>query len=174
MPSIVSFPTKINGYLSNNTFTVEYYQIMWVSVFTTISEQRRLSHIMLGKGHISVWLTRHFMFLLLRTREGLHAYHYKIKIDCCRGNPFQACLSEIATDRNRSRFRYNRLCLFICWIGCNYPVLSSPPHAPRSGAHWPNRMEYSHRFLGDKFVLAVQRTASLFKSCLLFFFSTKI
>ena len=30
----------------------------------------------------------------------------------------------------------------VCWIGHKYPVPSSPPHAPRSGAHWPNGMEY--------------------------------
>ena len=114
---------------------------VWVSLFTIISEQRRHSCVMLGKDDISVRSTRHFIFLYLRTREGLHAYHNKIKIDHCRGNPFQACLSKIAIDRDWPRFRYSRLGLFICWIGHNYPVPSSPPHTPRSGAHWPNRME---------------------------------
>ena len=32
--------------------------------------------------------------------------------------------------------------LSYCWIGHKYPVPSSPPHAPRSGARWPNGMEY--------------------------------
>ena len=95
---------------------------MWVLVFTTISEQRRLSCIMLGKDDISVWSTRHFIFLILRTREGLHAYHNKIKIDHCRGNPFQACLSKIPNNRDWPRFCYKPLGLFIYWIGHNYPA----------------------------------------------------
>ena len=33
------------------------------------------------------------------------------------------------------------LAYLIAGFGHNYPVPSSPPHAPRSGAHWPNRME---------------------------------
>ena len=43
---------------------------MWVPIFTTISEQRQLSCIMLDKDDISVWSTQHFIFLLLRTRKG--------------------------------------------------------------------------------------------------------
>ena len=137
MQSIVSFHKAQRIFHSLILFTDEYYLIMWVLVFTTIAEQRRLSRIMSGKDDISVWLKRHFIFLLLRTREGCMpiAYHNKIKIDCCQGNPFQACLTEIAIDRDRPRFCYNQLGLFICWIGHNCPVPSSPPHTPRSGAH---------------------------------------
>ena len=83
-----------------------------------------------------------FHFLLFEDKGRLHVHHNKIRIDHCRDNLYQASLSKIATDRDRTRFRYDWLGLFTCWIGHNYPVPSSPPHAPRSGAHWPNRMEY--------------------------------
>ena len=70
MQSIVSFHKTQQIFHSIILFTDEYYQIMWVLVFTTIAEQRRLSWIILGKENITVWSTRHFIFLLLRTREG--------------------------------------------------------------------------------------------------------
>ena len=70
MQSIVSFHKAQRIFHSLILFTDEYYLIMWVLVFTTIAEQRRLSRIMSGKDDISVWLKRHFIFLLLRTREG--------------------------------------------------------------------------------------------------------
>ena len=91
--------------------------------------------------HVHVRQGWHLTFLLFEDMGRLHVYHNKSKIDHCWGNPFQACLSEIAIDRDWLRFRHNRLGLFICWIGHNYPVPSSPPHAPRSETHWPNGME---------------------------------
>ena len=113
---------------------------MLVSIPSTISDQRRLSWIMLGKDNIfSVHTTFHFP--TVEDKGRLHVYHNKIMIDHCRDNPFQARLSEIAINRDQAWFRYNWLGLFICWIGHNYPVPSSLPHTLRSGAHWPNGME---------------------------------
>ena len=84
---------------------------------------------------------RHFIFLLFEDKGRLDVHHNKVKIDHCQDNLYQVSLSEIATDRDRTRLCYNQLGLFNCWIGHNYPIPSNPPHAPRSGAHWPNRME---------------------------------
>ena len=49
---------------------------------------------MSGKDDILLWSTRHFIFLLLRAREGY--YYNKIRIDYHRENLFQACLNEFA------------------------------------------------------------------------------
>ena len=51
----------------------------------------------------------------------IHAYHNKIKVEPFRGNPFQACLSEVATNRDRLKSRYKRLGLFIYWVGVESP-----------------------------------------------------
>ena len=99
--------------------------------------------IMLGKDNISLRWNNIWFFLLFEDKGRLHAHHNRIK----RGLlPGQSLSSELERDCRRQEssreFRYSWLGLFNCWIGHNYPVLSSPPHAPRSGAHWPNRMEY--------------------------------
>ena len=132
---------KINKYLIQLLFFIdEYYLIMWVSISSIIFNQWRLSGIMLGKDNIfSVNTTFHFP--TFEDKGRLHVYRDKIKIDHCRDNPFQARLSEIAMDRDRTWFCYNWLGLFICWNGPNYPVPSSPLHTPGSWAHWPNGME---------------------------------
>ena len=103
-------------------------------------------------------------------KERLHSYHNKIKIDCCRGNPFQACLSEIAIDRDRLRFCHNRLGLFICWIGHNCPVPSSPLHTPMSGAHWPNGMEQFTPFRWRQICDGCSTNSQSFQGLLTFFF----
>ena len=144
---------------------------MWVPIFTTISEQRRLSCIMLDKDNILVWSTQHFIFPLLRTREGyIPTYLPAIKIDCCRGNPFQACLSEIAIDRDRPRFYHNQLGLFICCIGHNCPVPSSQPHTPMSGAHWPNGMEQFTPFHWRQICDGCSTNSQSFQGLFTFFF----
>ena len=51
--------------------------------------------------------TQHLIFLLFEDKGRLHAHHNKIRIDHCRDNPYQARLIGIATDRDRTRFRYN-------------------------------------------------------------------
>ena len=68
------------------------------------------------------------------------AHHSGIRIDHCRNNFYQVSLSEIVPSRDRMRSRWD-LAYLIAGFGHNYPVPSSPLHAPRSGAHWPNRME---------------------------------
>ena len=73
----------------------------------------------------------------------LHAHHNRIKRGLPPGQSLSRELEQDCSQQELSReFRYSWLGLFNCWIGHNYPVPSSPPHAPRSGAHWPNRMEY--------------------------------
>ena len=47
--------------------------------------------------------TQHLIFLLFEDKGRLHAHHNRIKIDHCRDNLYQASLSEIATDRDRTR-----------------------------------------------------------------------
>ena len=89
MQSIVSFHKAQRIFHSLILFTDEYYLIMWVLVFTTIAEQRRLSRIMSGKDDISVWLKRHFIFLLLRTREGCMPTLTKSRLIAAREIPFK-------------------------------------------------------------------------------------
>ena len=76
-------------------FTDEYYWIMWVPIFTTISEQRRLSWIMLGKDNILVWSTQHFIFLLLRTREGYMPTIKKSRLIAAGEIPFKHALARL-------------------------------------------------------------------------------
>ena len=86
--SIIIFHRRIlSDHLGINIF--DYFQSM-----TT-------SGIMLGKDNIfSVNTTFHFP--TFEDKGRLHVYHNKIKIDHFRDNPFQARLSEIAMDRDRT------------------------------------------------------------------------
>ena len=101
----------------------------------------------------------------------IHAYHTGVRVKPLRGNSSQARLSEVAIDRDQPRFCYNWLGLFICWVGHNCPVPSSPPHTPWSGAHWPNGMEQFTPFYWRQFITAVRRTACLFYSLFTAFLS---
>ena len=55
-----------------------------------------------------------FLLLILRIREGrTHVLHNEIRIEPFRGNSVQACLSEVAADRDRSKSRHVQLGLLI-------------------------------------------------------------
>ena len=98
---------------------------------------------MLSKDDFSLWSNNIWFFLLLEDKGRLHAYHNRIKRGLLPGQSLSCEHERDCRQQESSReFRYSWLGLFNCWIGHNYPVPSSPPHAPRSGAHWPNRMEY--------------------------------
>ena len=62
-----------------------------------------------------------FHFPNLEDKGRTHVYHNKIKIEFLRGNSVQADLSEVATDGTQPKFRYNRLGLFIYWVGVQSP-----------------------------------------------------
>ena len=137
---------------------------MWVLEFTTFSEQRRLSWPWVEKTT--------FHIPNFEDKGRTHAYHNGIKVEPLWGNPSQACLSEAAIDRDRPRSRHNRLGLFICWVGHNCPVPSSPAQTPWSGAHWPNGMEKFTPLHWRQFVTAVWWTACLFHLLFTVFLST--
>ena len=142
---------------------------MWVLKPSTISNQRRLFRIMLGKDDISLRWNNIWFFLLFEDKGRLQA--------CCNGIkswllPGQSLSNDIERDCHltgiKSRFCHSWLGLFNYWIGHNYPVPSSPPHAPRSGAHWPNRMEY---FTPSPLETNLWfQNSHFFKRCSLFFF----
>ena len=117
-------------------------------------------------------MKQHLIFPTFEDKGRLHVHYNKIK----RGLlPGQSLSRELEWDRRQQEssreFCYSWPGLFNCWIGHNYPVPSSPLHAPRSGAHWPNRMEYFTPFpletssyqLFDK-QLVLQRLFNLFLS----------
>ena len=80
--------------------------------FLFVSSQHILSKddfllVMNGKDNI-------FLLLILRIREGrTHVLHNEIRIEPFRGNSVQACLSEVAADRDRSKSRHVQLGLLI-------------------------------------------------------------
>ena len=84
-----------------NTF---YWRILSDHVGTSIHDYCRTKttftdHVR-QRWHFSLVETT-FHIPTFEDKGRLHAYHNKIKIDRCLGNPFQACLSEIALDRDR-------------------------------------------------------------------------
>ena len=141
---------------------------MWVPIFTTISEQRRLFSVMLGKDDISVWLTQHFMFLLLRTREGYMPTITKSRLIAAREIPFKhawARLPSIEIDWDSAiidlAYLFTGL-VTITQFRLVHRILQGVEHTDPT--EWSN----SHRSIGDKFVMAVRQTASLSKGCSLF------
>ena len=142
-----------------------FYDYFWIKT-TFVDRVRQRRHF----GLVSTTLH----ILTFEDKGRLHSYHNKVKIDRCWGNPFQACLSEIAIDRDQPRLSYNRLGLFICWIGHNCTVPSSPPRTPRSGAHWPSGMEQFTPFHWRQFCDAcltnsqsLQRLFAIFSSTII-------
>ena len=147
---------------------------MWVPIFTTISEQRQLSCIMLDKDDISVWSTQHFIFLLLRTRKGYIPTITKSRLIAAGEIPFKHAwsrLPSIEIDRDPAIIHLAYLLAGLVTITQSLLV-----HCILQGVEHTDPMEWnnSHRSIGDKFVMAVRRTASLFKGCLLLFFPTII
>ena len=105
----------------------------------------------------------------------LHAHHNRIKRGLPPGQSLSRELERDCCQQELSReFRYSWLGLFNCWIGHNYPVLSSPPHALRSGAHWPNRMEYFTPFPLETNLHRLFDKQSVPQCCSFFFLWTMI
>ena len=80
-----------------------YRRTLLDHVGNIISDQTRLSCIMLGNDDISVWSTQHFMFLLLRTREGHMPAITKSRLITAREIHFKhawARLPSIGIDRD--------------------------------------------------------------------------
>ena len=125
---------------------------------------------MLGKDDISVWSTRHFMFLLLRTKGRLHA---TITI------PKLIPSGEISHKQAWARFPSIGMEYWLALIDLAYLFAglvaitqSRLVHRMPQGVEHTDPTEWSnsYRSIRDKFVLAVQRTANLFKDCSLFSF----
>ena len=116
--------------------------IMWVLKPSAISNQRwPLESCWVKKTFLSD--EQHLIFYFLRTREGHMPTITVIRRGLPSGQSLSSGLERDHHRRESSReFRYSWLGLFNCWVGHKYPVPSSPLHDPRSGAHWPNRMEY--------------------------------
>ena len=170
MQSIVSFHKAHRIFHSIILFTDEYYQIIQVLIFTTIADQRQLSWIMLGKDDISVWLKRHFIFLLLRTREGYMPTITKSRLITAREIPFKhawARLPSIGIDQDSAVID-----LAYLFAGLVTITQSRLVHRMLQGVEHTDPTEWSnsHRSIGDKFVMAAWWTASLSKGCSLFSF----
>ena len=143
---------------------------MWVLIFTTISDQRRLSWIMLDKDVISFWSTWHFVFLLLRTREGYMPIIKKLGLIAAGEIPLKhawARLPSIEIDRDSATTDLAYLFAGLVTITQSrlvHRILLGVEHTDPT--EWSN----SHRSIGDKFVLAVWRT-SLSKGLFTIFWS---
>ena len=81
---------------------------------------------------------------------------------------FCAWRPEIATGRDNG---ITDVPIQFAGLVYSWPVSSSPLHAPRSGAHWPNGMEQLPPFHWRQTILAVQQTACLFHSLFTAFLS---
>ena len=147
---------------------------MWVLLFMIISDQRWLSCIMLGNDDISVWSTWHFTFLLLRTREGYMPAITKSRLITAGEIPLKhawARLPSIGIDRDSAIID-----LAYLFAGLVTITQSCLVHRILQGVEHTDPTEWSnlHLPIRDKFVMAVWQTASLFKSCSLFFFATVV
>ena len=145
-----------------------YRRTLLDHVGNIISDQTRLSCIMLGNDDISVWSTRHFMFLLLRTREGHMPAITKSRLITAREIHFKhawARLPSIGIDRDSAIIDLAYLfagLVTITQFCLVHRILQGVEHTDPT--EWSN----SHRSIGDKFVMAVRQTASLSKGCSLF------
>ena len=138
---------------------------MWVLEFTTISEQRRISWIMSSKDDISVWLRQHFIFLLLRTREGYMPTITKSRLIAAGEIPFKhawAKLQSIEIDWDSAIID-----LAYLFAGLVTITQSRLVHCILQGVEHTDPTEWSnsHCSIGDKFFSF---------SCSLFFFLTII
>ena len=155
-------------------FIGEYYQIMWVLVFTIISEQRRLSWIMLGKNNISVWLIQHFAFLLLRTREGYMSTIKKSRLISAGEIPFKLAwvrLPLIGIDRDSAIID-----LAYLFAGLVTITQSRLVHRILQGVEHTDPTEWSnlHRSIGEKFCNGCSTNSQSFQGLFTIFFSTTI
>ena len=167
--------TKSTNISFNNFLVDEYHLIMWVSKPSTISNQQRLFRIMLGKDDIPPRWNNIWFFLLFEDKGRLHAHHNRIKRGLLLGQSLSRELEWDCRQQESSwEFRYSWLGLFNYWIGHNYPVPSSPPHAPRSGTHWPNRIDYFTLSPLETNLHWLFNKQSVLQCCSLFFFWTVI
>ena len=128
----------INEYL----LITEYYQIMWVLVVHNIFWTKTTFVIMSGKDNIFRSIGRHFTCLFLRTREG-HIHHDTVLTVPTQGTHSRDLKTPCVVSLEATRRDNGITDVPIQFAGLVYswPVSSSPLHAPRSGAHWPNGME---------------------------------
>ena len=147
---------------------------MWVLVFTIISEQRRLSWIMLGKNNISVWLIQHFAFLLLRTREGYMSTIKKSRLITAGEIPFKHAwvrLPLIGIDRDSAIINLAYLFAWLVTI-----TQSRLVHRILQGVEHTDPTEWSnlHRSIGEKFCNGCSTNSQSFQGLFTIFFSTTI
>ena len=106
-----------------------------------------------------------FLFsYFLRTREGCMPTITESREDHCRDNLYQTRLSETVADRDR--VEGSAIADLAYLIAGLIPVTQSRlvHHILQGVEHTdPTEWSNSHRSIGDKFVAAVRRTASLFK-----------
>ena len=123
---------------------------------------------MFGKEDILGWLRRPFIFLLLRTREGYMPTITKSRLIPSEGTPFKhawARLPSIEIDRD-----FAIIDLAYLFTGLVTIAQSRLVHRILQGVEHTDPTEWSnsHLSIGDKFVMAVRRTACLFIRCSLF------
>ena len=129
---------------------------------------------MLGKDDISVWSAQHFIFLLLRTREGYIPTITKSRLIAAGEIPFKhawARLPSIEINQDSAIIDLAYLFAGLVTIAQSrlvHRVLQGVEHTDPT--EWSN----SHLSIGDKLVKAVRQTARLFKGCSLFFLPTMI
>ena len=147
---------------------------MWVLVFTIISEQRRLSWIMLGKNNISVWLIQHFAFLLLRTREGYMSTIKKSRLITAGEIPFKHAwvrLPLIGINRDSAIIDLAYLFAGLVTITQSrlvHRVLQGVEHTDPT--EWSN----SHLLRWKQIHIACSANSQFLKGCPLFLFWTVI
>ena len=126
---------------------------------------------MSSKDDVSVWLRRHFIFLLLRTREGYMSTITKSRWITAGEIPFKhawARLPLIEIDRDSAIINLAYLFAGLVTIAQSrlvHRILQGVEHTDPT--EWSN----SHLSIGDKFVMAVRWTAYLFNRCSLFSFN---
>ena len=131
----------------------KYFRFMWVSISR---------HVQNKDDCCEPWLAKTtFHNPNFEDKGRTHVCHNKIKIEFFRGNSVQVCLSEVATDINRSKSCYNRLGLLICWIGVHCTVAQSPLSRIFQEVEYtsPTGWSNSHLSIEDKYALAVWQTA---------------
>ena len=142
----------------------KYFRFMWVSISR---------HVQNKDDFCEPWLAKTtFHIPNFEDKGRTHVCHNEIKIEFFRGNSVQVCLSEVATDINRSKSCYNRLGLLICWIGVHCTVAQSPlAHRVfqevlyTSPTGWSN----SHLSIGDKCVSCFANSLFFRLTCLICF-----
>ena len=142
---------------------------MWVSVSLTISDQRQLLDHVRQRQHFGLVNTT-FHFPTFEDKGRLHAAIATSESVAAGETSLKhtwANLPSIETDRDAAiidlAYLFTGL-VTITQFCLVQRVLQGVEHIDPT--EWSN----SHHSIGDKFVVAVRQTASLFKGCSLFFF----